>query len=703
MGWWSVIFAILAGFAVGTPFISGSSPATIVPSILSAPAGGSGCTVPPSGGWNIVVPPARTGATMAYDSTDGYALMFGGLPPDASSAIGDTWEYKSGCWTQVCLTCSTSASGTTVWFNYTGDVQLWSVPAGVSSVSVDMAGAAGEPGTCSACTMDGFTATVGAGADGGRVQITSLSVTAGNVLDIYVGGMTATAGSSAYPGGGVGGTCNYSGGGTVEGGNGGGYSEIAVDGGSTLAVAGGGGGGASATKQGDAAGHGGAGATASTGVGVAGTAGVDTKPGGGGGGATASAGGAAGSGGGTAGTAGTSLQGGTGGESATDCTNAYASGGGGGGGYYGGGGGGSGEYAGGGGGGGDSDALSGTGLTYSAFETGNGYVKITYSSGNLEPPARFDGSMAWYQGLDEFVLFGGCTTADYISTSGYTYLDDCAAGSDILGDTWVWSGASGGWTEVCATGSCGITDQHSDTAIFGAAMAGDPNNAQCESDSNGCVLMYGGADATTLSTSNGACGGGNCIDQLWYFHGASAPGAWTSIGTNQINGGAGFAFPELVYVPSIAQVLLFGGEYDSSGHEAWDCDYSLWESTDTWSSRFVPTCGNSNEPVAVSYGLAVYDALSASETAKVVFMNGCQAHICNEASTAGEWGNYCIWTPAAGAAGTWSGCSGSSDINSYPAFGPVGFYSPGQQLVLQFGGYDSAVNVADDLGMVSFN
>lgn len=44
-------------------------------------------------------PPARSYAAMAYDSSDAYVLMFGGV--GASSAYGDTWAFSGGRWTNL--------------------------------------------------------------------------------------------------------------------------------------------------------------------------------------------------------------------------------------------------------------------------------------------------------------------------------------------------------------------------------------------------------------------------------------------------------------------------------------------------------------------------------------------------------------------------------------------------------------------------
>jgi len=57
-------------------------------------------------------PPARFGASMAYDASDGYVLLFGGAtgPNGGSSSplLNDTWEFEHGNWTEICAACGPS-------------------------------------------------------------------------------------------------------------------------------------------------------------------------------------------------------------------------------------------------------------------------------------------------------------------------------------------------------------------------------------------------------------------------------------------------------------------------------------------------------------------------------------------------------------------------------------------------------------------
>ena len=250
------------------------------------------------------------------------------------------------------------ANAVTVTFSYTGSQETWTVPNGVTSITVDAYGAGGgDSGSKS-------------GGNGARVQ-TTLTVTPGNVLYISVGetGWDAAHATptTSFGGGGKGGASNI---GTYSGGSGGGRTEISTTvapTGSIMVAAGGGGA--------SAAGNGGSG-------GQTGSDGVGTHKGLGG---SQSAGGAAGAGNtGRDSSAGSAYTGGTGGRTA-NYRNQYG-GGGGGGGYYGGGGGGagtSGSYSGGGGGGSSYvDSTLGSSTTYTAgysSASGHGSLTITYT------------------------------------------------------------------------------------------------------------------------------------------------------------------------------------------------------------------------------------------------------------------------------------------------------------------------------------
>lgn len=254
------------------------------------------------------------------------------------------------------LTCiAIVARAQTTTFNYTGAVQTYTVPCGVTSITVDLAGGQGG-------NYPGY----GTGGLGGRAQGT-VAVTSGQVLYIYVGqqgtSSSGGAGGTNSGGGANGGNGGSSGGGAA----GGGASDIRTSAGSTstelssrLIVAAGGGGGAY-DCSGAATGGSGGGTTGNNGATNCGSVSVYSGQGG-----TSSAGGAGATGSASA------LPGGFGyGGAGTTW------GGGGGGGWYGGGG----AYEGGGGGG--SSYISGSGVSSAAtttgYQAGNGYVTITVS------------------------------------------------------------------------------------------------------------------------------------------------------------------------------------------------------------------------------------------------------------------------------------------------------------------------------------
>lgn len=238
------------------------------------------------------------------------ATAFGTLAfPTAASAVAD---------------CDPGALTTCERFSTTGSDQTWTVPTGVTSVSVEVWGAGGGgPGA-------GWFPQASSGGSGGYTTAT-MSVYPGQQLKVVVGspGQFGSA-TVTYGGGGAGGT----GEGSNDGSSGGGMSAILR--GSDLLVAAGGGGGASIGSLGVPDG-------VAAGPGGGATGGQDTAPQSSGRGGTQSAGGAAATGYSIAmcdtdPTAGSKYQGGNGGSIATGPVNSEG-GGGGGGGYYGGGGG----------------------------------------------------------------------------------------------------------------------------------------------------------------------------------------------------------------------------------------------------------------------------------------------------------------------------------------------------------------------------
>ncbi|GAA4355359.1 hypothetical protein GCM10023185_18120 [Hymenobacter saemangeumensis] len=146
-----------------------------------------------------------------------------------NTSTGKLNVWNGTSWTEPISTTEQPLTSPTVTFTYTGGPQTYNVPAGVTRLAVDALGAEGGRPSFIA-------APPGRGA---RVQ-TTLAVTPGQVLSVYVGGQGSGSGSSASAGG-------YNGGGGTGGpaGSGGGATDIRI-GGTALTdrvvVAGGGGG-----------------------------------------------------------------------------------------------------------------------------------------------------------------------------------------------------------------------------------------------------------------------------------------------------------------------------------------------------------------------------------------------------------------------------------------------------------------------------
>jgi hypothetical protein len=271
------------------------------------------------------------------DATQPFTLY---IPPPCPAAV------LSG--TEMVATCA-----------YDDNLQTFTIPSGVNSVTLTVDGAQG--GDSNTVSSDG-----GLGGEG----LAEFGVTGGETLTILAGGagnsppsLTA-GGGGGFGGGGGGGSA-----GTAAAGGGGGSFVVGPTGG-LLLVAGGGGGGAGGVATG---GGGGAGF-------LRGTSGAGTNPGGA---ASQTGGGAAGTvtastGNGPAAAAAGAIFSGPGGNGSPGPVDAVA-GAGGGGGYFGGGGGGGGSEAGGGGGGSGTASSIANNTTFSpGVHSGNGVVTITY-------------------------------------------------------------------------------------------------------------------------------------------------------------------------------------------------------------------------------------------------------------------------------------------------------------------------------------
>lgn len=297
--------------------------------------------------------------------------------PAAGLTIYNTTTSKINCWNGAAwqeVLGQTLATTTT--FNFTGGAQSYTVPAGITSITVQAAGAKGGNNYQNQYS-GGY----------GAVVTATIAVNPGDVLAVYVGGAGIISTSTAsYP---AGGGYNGGGGGSAYNGSGGGASDIRINGtalSNRILVAGGGGGAVTS--------HPGGGGGAPNGINGTGIAGVGT-------GGTLTTGGSLG---------GTQGQGGDG----------YYSGGGGG--YYGGGG--DNGYAGGGSAGGGSSYAISTATNVAmtaATNNGNGYVTIT----TVPVGPAFDGSqITWAsqsQTANGYAKMGGVIlqwgTVNYTSSS----------------------------------------------------------------------------------------------------------------------------------------------------------------------------------------------------------------------------------------------------------------------------------------------
>ena len=370
-------------------------PCSGVPSAPGTPGGAATITASSTGNVYSITPvsgatsytwtvPAGIGTISAGSGTNSITITantVGGGPYNmtvtASNACGTS--VASGA---LAVTVTGGVSHGTLGFNYTGSNQTWTVPTGITSVTVQCWGAGGggtgDDNSNGGGLCDPYTPAYANGGPGGYIA-GILTLTSGWVMTIVVGEGGKEGGNTATFGGG--GANGQSG----DGGSGGGMSAILHTG--TYYVIAGGGGGAGSTStdnngnctDGYSWGGGGGGATGQTGGGDGGGCNGcgDAETGGGGG--TQAAGGA----GGTCqtgydpGAAGSLHTGGSGNSDGIDGDG----GGGGGGGYYGGGGG-PGYWGAGGGGG--SNYPNGTVAPFTNFGASTTWTPAGYGAGGLQ-------------------------------------------------------------------------------------------------------------------------------------------------------------------------------------------------------------------------------------------------------------------------------------------------------------------------------
>ena len=458
---------------------------------------------------------STTGAR--FDSWDSTMNMNAGVSGLGAAAAGG-YIYTVG---------GTQSNGSTSYYTSPGS-DTYTVPSGVTSITVKSWGGGGGGG-------GGGTDAGGGNGGGSGYSKTTLSVTPGEVLDIYVGsGGTYGSFSSGSSGSSSG-----------DGGGGGGYSGV-FSSGTPLLVAPGGGGGGGGDGGGSTNYSGGAGGA---GGGTSGVSGSSSNAAGGGGAGTSSSGGSAGSGGNNSGAAGGSLSGGAGADGANSTrgtgssnnggspggadggngdenNNKYAGGAGGGGGYYGGGGG-SGaqssghgsntEYTGGGGGGGGSSYTSGTSSTNTAGSgttPGNSSDGDRGSAGNGGSGGSVSGAgTSGNSGLVVISYGSGATNLDTVSWAKFNTV------SGAINSANPGAGVCSGWCSKTAYSLPAPRKNLSLVAYNGFLYA-------IGGEDSGCTSGNGTGDNGVCSTVYIAKLGANGEPQLWSPT-STDKGTWT--------------------------------------------------------------------------------------------------------------------------------------------------------------------------------
>ncbi|MBK9453156.1 MAG: CUB domain-containing protein [Bacteroidetes bacterium] len=407
---------------------------------------------------------SQLNATSAGNTIQWYTVASGGASI-GSSASGANFAVSPGGTTTYYAEASTTGGGPgNQTFNFTGGVQTFTVPSGVTSITVDAYGAAGY----------------GALGYGGRVQSTH-PVVPGEVLQIYVGGAGTETTGGFNGGGNAGANIGY--------GSGGGATDIR-QGGAGLAnrimVAGGGGGtGSNCGTNTAEGGHGG---------GLIGMSGCvfscsDCQYTGAGGTQVA---------GGTAGPTGhgscTGNQNGSLGQGGSNTVAGYGTGGGGG--YYGGG---SGCFEGAGG-GSSYTSPSASGVTHTqGVRIGNGVITLSWSGG---------GGCASATRTPVTVTVNANPTAANAGTDQTI----CATTTNLAGNT---PGVGAGtWSIIAgAGGSLGAPTSPSSsfTGVAGTSytLRWTISNAPCTASSDDVVITFQSSSVapTSISGNNAVCAG----------------------------------------------------------------------------------------------------------------------------------------------------------------------------------------------------
>lgn len=200
------------------------------------------------------------------------------------------------------------------------------------------------------------------------------------------------------------------------------------------------------------------------------------------------------------------------------------------------------------------------------------------------PSARRYSALAYSDAASKTFLFGG---------------DNGTCVGCYLGDTWSWNGAA--WTQVCATGACGITARTSFAygfdaragrkrlVVFGGSTGGAPVNETWEFNGTtwtqvctaSCTPPSARSFAAMASSNNGVAlfgGSSASLNDLWTWDGTT----WTNV---QCPGGcaadsthpAGRQYAALAGDGS-GKLVLFGGRNSSAVYlnDTWEWNGSAW-------------------------------------------------------------------------------------------------------------------------------
>lgn len=534
-------------------------------------------------------------------------------------------------------------------------VQNFTVPTGVSSITVKMWGAGGGGGAGGGAATSQSTS--GGNGGGAGYATGTVSVTAGEVLYIDVGSSGAAGGT------------------THNAGNGGGYSALRRSDGTKLIVAAGGGGGGGAygtTVNGGAGGSGGttgnAGAKATTG-------------GGGGGGATGAAAGNGGTAGtnGTAGSVGAQYGGGNGGGySLTSCATAVTNtqggnggigagggggrynsttttecmgGGGGGGGYYGGGGGGStgsnSTNRSGGGGGGGSSYAAGTGVIGGSTSANNGVSQTPGNNADADRGTAGQGGSGANVSGNNTSGNAGRVVISYTLSGGSAYTTK-VYWAQFNPSTDVVQSPTPGSDGVACTSWCNKTAYDLPSSTNGG-LRGMSVVAY-----NGFIFVIGGVDGAGARSNKVYVAklGANGEPQLWHPTDSNKANwvYWYQSAVtlpDSISYGAAAAYNNSIY--------LFGGQTTTStagDNRVWRADILPTGDTGSWT-----TTGMSVLPSARSYhGVQAYNDtlyLVAGRNSSGTFLSDAYYARINSDGTMGAW--TATSAPTGSGRATWGG------------------------------------------------